>query len=100
MTIHGAGNSTNGGATEIEGVWQIAHLSTTTMILTPVYDINGTRISPTTNLSVTTTNCGGTVFINPTLRLHDYAITPKNSEIRIDGQGETDATKALPIYSM
>lgn len=70
------------------------------MVLTPVYDINGTRISPIVALNVATTNCGGTVFINPTLRLHDYAITPKNSEIRIDGQGEIDATKALPIYCM
>lgn len=98
VDLYGCGNNTNGAPTEIEGSWQVAHLSTTTMVLMPVYDVNGTRKSPTTNVSVSTTNCGGIAFIRPTLRIHDIIISSTANEVAIAGQGTTDVTKSLPVH--
>lgn len=100
INLYGLRNSTTGADVGVDGVWEVAHLSTTIMLVKPVFDINGTRISPALG-TLASTNCGGTVLLRPTIRLHNQLLTSWG-EVRtmIDGQGELRNDKALPTYSV
>lgn len=100
IDLYGLRNATTGADVGVDGVWEVAHLSTTTMVVKPVFNINGTRISPALG-TLASTNCGGTVLLRPTIRLHDQLLTSWG-EVRtmIDGQGEMRNDKSLPTYSM
>ena len=100
IDLYGLRNATTGTDVGVDGVWEVAHLYTTTMVVKPVFNINGTRISPALG-TLASTNCGGTVLLRPTIRLHDQLLTSWG-EVRtmIDGQGEMRNDKSLPTYSM
>lgn len=100
IDLYGLRNATTGANVGVDGVWEVAHLYTTTMVVKPVFDINGIRISPALS-TLASTNCGGTVLLRPTIRLHDQLLTSWG-EVRtmIDGQGEIRNDKSLPTYSM
>ena len=97
VELHGIRDNTSGADLGIDGVWIVENVSTTTMTLIPVTDINGSRISPTLS-TFTTTNCGGGLILRTTMRLHRMVLTQRQDSIlRIDGQGGSDTCKALPV---
>lgn len=100
INLYGIRDTATGADVGVDGVWEVAHLSTTVMLVKPVFDINGTRISPALG-TLASVNCGGTVILRPTLRIHDQLLTTWG-EVRtiIDGQGELRNDKALPMYSI
>lgn len=100
VNLYGARNSTDGGDVGVDGVWEVAHVSTTTAVLRPVYDIAGNRISPTLG-TLALTNCGGNLILRPTLRSHDISLTSwSESRVQLDGQGTNRSDKAMPTYGM
>ena len=100
VDLYGVRESTAGTDVGVDGAWEVAHLSSTTMVLKPVFDIAGNRISPALG-TLASVNCGGTVLIRPTLRAHNLSVSSwTETQVQIDGQGTTDQRKALPIYGM
>ena len=100
VDLYGVRESTAGTDVGVDGAWEVAHLSTTTMVLKPVFDIAGNRISPALG-TLASVNCGGTVLIRPTLRAHNLSVSSwTETQVQIDGQGTSDQRKALPIYGM
>ena len=100
VDLYGVRESTAGTDVGVDGAWEVAHLSSNTMVLKPVFDIAGNRISPALG-TLASVNCGGTVLIRPTLRSHNLNVSSwTETQVQIDGQGTTDPRKALPMYSM
>lgn len=67
------------------------------MILKPIYDLFGSRVSPATP-AIATTNCSGMIVLRTTLRSHDMIIRTRNeSKVGIDGAGTTNLAKAIPV---
>ena len=97
MELHGLRDNATGADLGLDGPWKVANISTTSLILTPVVDIFGTRRSPAI-ASLALTNCGGTVLHRTTLRAHDLVVE-QWADIRqtLDGQGTTRADKAMPV---
>lgn len=97
VNVYGCRDSNNGNDLSVDGMWEVANLSTTTLKLMPVYDINGTRISPSTSLS--TTNASGNVIVRTTARIHDvrFRDISLDTQVLIDGQGSGRTDKALPV---
>ena len=84
----------------IDGVWEVASFATTNLYLKPVYDIRGVRQSPVTP-TLTATNCGGTMLIRTTARVHDLIYKSIGETlVMIDGQGTTRPDKAIPTYGV
>lgn len=99
VDLYGVRESVAGTDVGVDGAWEVAHLSTTTMVLKPVFDIAGNRISPALG-TLASVNCGGTVLIRPTLRAHNLSVSSwTETQVQIDGQGTTDPRKALPIVA-
>ena len=105
VNLHGCRNATNGADMGIDGAYELIDLNAATIKLraikdyanTIVLDGNGNPLSPT--LSVTsTTNCGGTVMMRTTARIHDLKLEQYNYDtVKIWGQGEQTIDKALPV---
>jgi len=97
INIHGMGNATDGTTLGLDGAWEITGIATTTLYLEPIFDINGNRISPALG-TLNSTNCGGTVILRPTARLHDFQMESWNDSVtRIEGQGSGRWDRALPV---
>ena len=97
INLHGCSNNTDGANLGYDGAWEVASLSTTTLIVKPIYDIFATRVSPAATTLVTT-NCSGTIILRTTLRSHDLVIDEwTESRSMIDGQGTIRNDKALPV---
>ena len=100
VNIHGVINSTNGADLALDGAWEVAHISTTSLYLRPVFDIAGNRVSPALG-TLASTPCSGAVIIRQTLRAHDLAVTSwKDIKVSIDGTGTTRTDKAIPTYGL
>ena len=100
VNIHGVRNSTNGADLSLDGAWEVAHISTTSLFLRPVFDIAGNRVSPALGTLALKT-ASGSVIIRQTLRAHDLAVTSwKDNKVSIDGTGTTRTDKALPVYGL
>lgn len=99
INLHGWRNATNGDDLLVDGVWEIASVGTTTLIVMPVYDIRGIRQSPVTPTIATATNCGGAIIVRTTARLHDLIVASSGgeTEVRIAGQGSTRADLSVPV---
>ena len=97
VELHGLRVDTTGADLGLDGPWKVANISTTSLILTPVVDIFGTRRSPDPG-ALALTNCGGTVLHRTTLRAHDLVVE-QWADIRqtLDGQGTTRPDKAMPV---
>lgn len=97
VNLHGLRDATTGADLGLDGAWEVAHISTTTMVCRPVFDIASNRVSPALGTLVST-NCGGTVILRPTLRAHDLSVTAwGETKIAIDGQGTTRSDKSMPV---
>jgi hypothetical protein len=97
INMHGVRDATTGADLGLDGAWEVAHISTTTMVLKPVFNISGARVSPALG-TLGLTNCGGAVILRPTLRAHDLSVTAwGETKITIDGQGTVRSDKTLPV---
>ena len=96
--LHWFRNSTNGADLWYDGAWEVVTLSTTTLVVKPIFNYLGIRVSPTFT-TLWTTNCWGTVILMTTLRSHDSVMSEYIPTVnQIDGQWTADVTKAIPTY--
>lgn len=87
-----------GGDIGVDGAWEVALVSTTTLALKPIVDIRGVRQSPVTPAIPTAINCGGAVIVRTTARIHDLMVTSfSETEVRIAGQGTSRADLSIPV---
>lgn len=97
VDLYGVCADLTGNDVGVDGAWEVAHLSTTTMVLKPVFDIAGNRVSPALG-TLASVNCGGAALIRPTLRAHDLSVSSwSENQVQIDGAGTGDLTKAIPV---
>ena len=100
INMHGVRDAATGADLLMDGAWEVAHLATSTMVVRPIYDIAGARISPNVG-ALGLTNAGGAVILRPTLRSHDLSVTSwGESRVQIDGQGTARSDKAMPILAI
>ena len=100
INMHGVRDAATGADLLMDGAWEVAHLATSTMVVRPIYDIAGARISPNVG-ALGLTNAGGAVILRPTMRSHNLSVTSwRENRVQIDGQGTARADKALPTYSI
>lgn len=96
VEVYGARDNTTGADLGVDGAWEVAMISTTTLTLIPVYNIMGTRVSPA--VTIKNVAAGGMVLHRTTLRAHDIQIEGwSESKVMIDGQGTTRIDKAVPV---
>jgi hypothetical protein len=97
VELHGVRESTAGADLGVDGAWEVAYLSTTTLQVKPITNINGARVSPALG-ALSLTNCGGTVILRTTIRVHDIVIEEwVESRVSLDGQGTSRIDKAMPV---
>ena len=98
INMHGVRDS-GGVDLAVCGAWEVAHLSTTTLLLKPITDILGVRVSPAMPaLGTVALNCGGSVILRTTLRIHDLMLEEwSENKVMIDGQGTSRADKSIPV---
>ena len=100
INMHGVRDAATGADLLMDGAWEVAHLATSTMVVRPIYNIAGARISPNVG-ALGLTNAGGAVILRPTMRSHNLSVTSwRENRVQIDGQGTARADKALPTYSI
>lgn len=99
VDLHGVRDAA-GADLGLDGCWRIHHLTGTTLLLEPVADINGTRISPQ-RATLASTPAGGTVIQRCVTRVHRvYSRSAPSQVVQIDGAGTMDASKSLPVYGV
>lgn len=84
----------------VDGAWEVANISGTSLQLTPIFSVLGQRVSPIVPGTITTvpTNCGGAVIHRTTLRSHDTTFEQwGDSRVGIDGAGTARLDKAVPV---
>jgi hypothetical protein len=97
IELHGVRDATTGADVGIDGAWEVAHLSSTTLIVRPITSVLGTTVSPVIS-NLVSTNCGGSVILRTTLRSHDVMLKEfTESQMMIDGQGTSRIDKAIPV---
>lgn len=97
VDLHGVRQDLNGNDLNLDGAWEVAHLSAAVMTLRPVFNIFGTRVSPALG-TLGSTNCGGAVILRPTVRNHDLSVTSwPEVRVGVDGAGTTRLDKTLPV---
>lgn len=98
VELYGWRDNVAGVDMNVDGVWEVAVVGTTTLALKPVYDIRGVRQSPVTPTIASATNCGGAIIVRTVARIHDLLVTEfSETEVRIAGQGTNRADMALPV---
>jgi hypothetical protein len=97
VNLYGARAETTGADVGIDGAWQTVSISTVSLVLKPLFDVFGNRVSPNIT-SLASTNCGGTVLMRTTIRAHDMMFLAwTENQVMLDGAGTTRADKALPV---
>ena len=99
VNLHGVCNDA-GVNLAVDGAWEVANISTSTVILRPITDIKGVRVSPAMPaLGTTPVNAGGAMILRTTARMHDLMLERwAQTKVEIDGQGTQRLDKALPIH--
>lgn len=102
VNLHGVRNSTDGSDVGVDGVYRVNTISTTTLILEPIYDYLGVLKSPYGSDGsapvLNSTNCGGCVIDRVEARTHDLGLERYSDVVvSIDGQGTADLTRSLPV---
>lgn len=97
VELYGLRDNTTGADLGLDGAWEVAALSTTSLNLVPVVDIFGARVSPNVT-SLASTNCGGQVIQRTTLRAHDILVEEwSETRTMIDGAGTQRLDRAVPV---
>ena len=97
VELYGLRDNTAGTDLSLDGAWEVAALSTTSLDLVPVVDIFGARVSPNVT-SLASTNCGGQVIQRTTLRAHDILLEDwSENRMMIDGAGTQRLDRAVPV---
>jgi len=97
INLHGCGDNTTGANLGYDGAWEVASLATTSLVVKPIFNIFGVRVSPAAT-TLATTNCSGSIILRTTLRSHDLLLDEwSESRVMIDGAGTVRADKALPV---
>lgn len=98
VNLHGVIGS-GGSSLALDGAWMVWGMSTTSLKLSPVFDIFGVRRSPAAG-ALALTNCGGSVLLRSTLRAHDaIGASWSDLQVSIRGQGTARADMALPVMA-
>lgn len=98
INLHGVRYDLTGADALVDGAWEVANVTSAQIILKPVIDIFGVRVSPTLPVISGTVAAGGSVILRTTLRSHDILLETWNeNKIMIDGQGSGRPDKALPV---
>ena len=96
VELYGLRDNATGADLGLDGSWEVAALSTTSLDLVPVFDIFGVRVSPNV-ASLASTNCGGQVIQRTTLRAHDILVEDwSENRMMIDGAGTQRLDRAIP----
>ena len=96
VELYGLRDNTAGTDLSLDGAWEVAALSTTSLDLVPVVNIFGARVSPNVT-SLASTNCGGQVIQRTTLRAHDILLEDwSENRMMIDGAGTQRLDRAIP----
>jgi hypothetical protein len=97
VELYGLRDNTTGADLGLDGAWEVAALSTTSLNLVPVVDIFGARVSPNVT-SLASTDCGGQVIQRTTLRAHDILLEDwSENRVMIDGAGTPRLDRAVPV---
>lgn len=97
VELYGLRDNATGADLDLDGAWEVANLSTTSLDLVPVFDIFGARVSPNV-ASLASTNCGGQVIQRTTLRAHDILVEDwSENRMMIDGAGTQRVDRAIPV---
>ena len=97
VNVYGAAVDGTGVSVGIDGAWEVANVATSTMVLKPIFNVFGKKVSPEIS-SLSTTNCGGAVILRTTLRSHDLILETFNeSQVSVDGQGTARIDKSIPV---
>lgn len=104
INLYGVKNIVSGADLGFDGVYKIDTISTTTLKLQPVKDLDGNLVLNGSGTAVTpvggvvnTTNCGGIVILRTTLRSHDIVLANYTQTMtRILGQGSSRSDLAVP----
>lgn len=100
IDLHGVRAALNGNDLGIDGPWEVFSVSTTFIMLAPVYDVQGVRRSPVIAGDIATVNAGGTFILRTTLRAHDLVVRKWDEvQVKVEGQGTGRADLAMPIYA-
>lgn len=95
--LYGLRDNATGADLGIDGAWEVANISTTSLDLMPIVDIFGVRVSPDL-ASLASTDCGGQVIQRTTLRAHDILLEDwSENRMMIDGAGTQRLDRALPV---
>lgn len=82
-----------------DGMWLVANLLTTTLILWPLFSISGSRVSPTV-APAGAVQCGGAIIACTIMRSHDIVFESwRETRVMVRGQGTQRVEDALPITS-
>lgn len=105
VQLHGVRNATNGADMGLDGAYVLIDLTTNIIKLKAVTDLDGVIVKDGNGVNVTptlapmvSTNCGGSVIMRTTARIHDMVVQQFNYQaVKIDGQGTTRLDKAVPV---
>ncbi len=86
----------------VDGLYKVVSAVTSTVVLSPVYDYAGTlRVASgggTGASAISTTNCGGTLILATTLRVHALNVEEHTQQqVQIFGQGTDRQDIAMPV---
>ncbi len=96
VDLHGVRADTTGADLGCDGAWEVASLSATSLVLKPISNIWGVRVTPAIS-SLASTNSGGTILLRTTLRSHDLLFEQWTEQrVMIDGAGTQRVDKAVP----
>lgn len=105
VTLYGVRNAVNGGDMLLDGSYLLIDLATTTIKLIAIKGLDGEIVKDGDGMNVTpalpittTTNCGGSVIMRTTARVHDLKLSQYNlGMVKIWGQGESRTDMAIPV---
>lgn len=88
---------TSGNDLGLDGAWEVGDASPTTLRLRPIIGLMG-RVSPAPGANIGSTNCGGSVILRTTARIHDLMFeTWDEGKTMILGQGTSRADLSVPV---
>ena len=105
VDLYGCLNS-DGNSLEVDGVYRVNNVFTTALRLEPVKNLDGSyvvngegnQVTPSFNSSFAPTNCGGSVILRTTMRMHDITSVSYNKQmVQMEGQGISDISLAMPV---